>query len=621
MEKSFSVYKTKYTYMDYNRFKTRANPIPPETDERESQLRLFDRDNPDINLFNSIDDELIALAGSEILVYKYEVDMAFDDLYGENRQKAINPVPVLVNGHYDPKPFEENLGEFGLELVNDQIFTFNKAYIETKLGRKLISGDIIMPRFQGSYFEITEVQEDSFANYGVYHLVATCKVLRDTKGLLPDSAGTTEAVLGQTVADGDTTIDYQGSRGNRPAGYPWDPNVGMFWDTKLRGIYLEWGGTLLANMLELSNQNNANGAKLLIKYPAWAKWQDRHDEVILMLGPLIESAISLGFQPVIRFNPFGEGDGPKEIKGNLLNGVDLIKHLGISVVNPATGKSLASFWKTWKDFDQGRLIWAFANKNGNSWPQLEADKDWEEFVQVETNFFKFAAANGWKRFALTDDSGPVALSKWVRARRDSMIAVDTRIWDYVEYLGYHEYDLANGFPVKMLWLKEALKAWGIDKPLVGEERAPNFTPGRLGKQERRARRYALKTSSDVGKILRWSIQSHKFHKVPFVGFDLPMFWGEDPTPWGIIFMEEATAKPYDKETLYESPTNEQVKESLTRLNEGVTTPYGLVSLSPTYQEQLQKTAANVQGITSRFLPEAGVLKAVANVMRGQLYDI
>ena len=47
-----------------------------------------------------------------------------------------------MEGHYDPRAFEENLTEFGLEMTNDQIFTFNKSYIESKLGRPFDSGAI-----------------------------------------------------------------------------------------------------------------------------------------------------------------------------------------------------------------------------------------------------------------------------------------------------------------------------------------------------------------------------------------------------------------------------------------------------------------------------------------------
>ena len=44
-------------------------PIPQITGK--TQLSFFDQDNADINLFNLVDDELIRIAGSELLYYKF----------------------------------------------------------------------------------------------------------------------------------------------------------------------------------------------------------------------------------------------------------------------------------------------------------------------------------------------------------------------------------------------------------------------------------------------------------------------------------------------------------------------------------------------------------------------
>ena len=150
-------------------------------------LNLFDENNPDISLFNLIDEEIIGLGGSEFYVYKYEIDGATtDDLYGEDRlKKYFNK--TLVRGHYEPLAIQEDLGEFGIQLTNDQTFTFNKAYIESKLGRNLHAGDAIQPRFQNIMFEVFEVQEDAFQSYGVYHLVASAKVRRDLESLIDES--------------------------------------------------------------------------------------------------------------------------------------------------------------------------------------------------------------------------------------------------------------------------------------------------------------------------------------------------------------------------------------------------------------------------------------------------
>lgn len=156
---------------------------PPESFpevESGSPLSLFDRSNPDKNLFNLIDDEIIKLSGSEVLLYKYSKSDDHDEVYMENKRKAISSQPVILFGHYDPRVVEENLTQFGVEVQNDQVFTFNKSYVERVVGRSIIIGDILKPSFQDMKFEVYEVQEDSFESYGIYHLMVHCKLLRDS---------------------------------------------------------------------------------------------------------------------------------------------------------------------------------------------------------------------------------------------------------------------------------------------------------------------------------------------------------------------------------------------------------------------------------------------------------
>jgi hypothetical protein len=186
-----------------NRFKRNLNSVPSLASDyvdsmTQNDLSMFHLDNPDIELFNLIDGELIKLAGSEILIYRYEGSKIVDDIYDEDRQKIINPVPIKLYGHYDPRSVEETLSEFGLEIENDQIFTFNLSEIEKKVGRKLIPGDIIKPLFQDLFYEVFEAQEASFEVYGVYHLNVTTKLLRDSDDRIPMLVDSTpEAVTGE----------------------------------------------------------------------------------------------------------------------------------------------------------------------------------------------------------------------------------------------------------------------------------------------------------------------------------------------------------------------------------------------------------------------------------------
>tara|TARA_Y100000034_G_scaffold78610_1_gene94472 strand:- start:1044 stop:1634 length:591 start_codon:yes stop_codon:yes gene_type:complete len=163
-----------------------TTPVPqiPDLEElSDSTLNMFDPANPDIGLFNLIDDEIIRLSGSKMMYYKYYQNADYDPVYMEARNKPIAKDPILVHGHYEPRILEENLTQFGIELTNDQIFIFNKSYIEKVLSREVIPGDVILPEFQNQKYEIIEAQEDSFEVYGVYHIVCTAKIFRDSSDM------------------------------------------------------------------------------------------------------------------------------------------------------------------------------------------------------------------------------------------------------------------------------------------------------------------------------------------------------------------------------------------------------------------------------------------------------
>lgn len=152
--------------------------------DRESELNLYDMNNPDIGLFHLMDDELIKLSGSKIRYYKYFPSKEYDEVYEEEQVKVISEEGIVVFGHYDPKAIEETLSRFGLVTESDQLFTFNTEYIKRKIGRSPIPGDVLEPQFQGIKFRIYEVQEDSFESYGKYHSVCTAKLLKGSEHIV-----------------------------------------------------------------------------------------------------------------------------------------------------------------------------------------------------------------------------------------------------------------------------------------------------------------------------------------------------------------------------------------------------------------------------------------------------
>tara|TARA_R110002012_G_scaffold295461_1_gene491993 strand:+ start:278 stop:874 length:597 start_codon:yes stop_codon:yes gene_type:complete len=193
--------------MSKKNFKVGVKPPPlPKLEESDGRLNFFDPANPDINLFNLVDDEMIKISGSEILYYAYlQGDTQYDEVYMEARNKPLSKDPVLVYGHYEPRVLEENLGQFGIELTNDQVFVFNKSYMEQRIRGFLKPGDVLQPKFQNQKYEIIEVQEDSFEIYGVYHLVCAAKLLRDSADVQDTPLTATSNPMGQQAFP--TTIE------------------------------------------------------------------------------------------------------------------------------------------------------------------------------------------------------------------------------------------------------------------------------------------------------------------------------------------------------------------------------------------------------------------------------
>ena len=161
------------------RFKTNRQMQDLPKIQGSTPLSFYDPTNPDVNLFNLVDDEIIRISGSPLHYYKQLINDTYDEVYLESANKAVTSEPIVVHGFYEPSVVEEVLSNFGIELTNDQSFVFNKSYIESELSREPRIGDQVKPMFQNQKYELTEVQEDSFEMYGVYHYVCTAKLLRD----------------------------------------------------------------------------------------------------------------------------------------------------------------------------------------------------------------------------------------------------------------------------------------------------------------------------------------------------------------------------------------------------------------------------------------------------------
>ena len=172
--------------------------------------------------------EMFQVGGTDVLVHRYigpgaavqgdtpstpqyltdNVANIQDLLFLENRDRKYDPDIYVMRGVYNIQDIDFNLSQFGLFLQNDTIFiTFHITDTIEKLGRKLISGDVIeLPHLKDQYAlndltyalkrfyvieEVTRAAEGFSATWYPHLYRAKCKPLVDSqefKQILDDIA-------------------------------------------------------------------------------------------------------------------------------------------------------------------------------------------------------------------------------------------------------------------------------------------------------------------------------------------------------------------------------------------------------------------------------------------------
>jgi len=161
--------------------------------------------------------EMFQVGGTDVLIHKYlgtltpekgspsqpkypttDPFQIQDLLFLENRDRKYDPDVYILRGVYNVQDADFNLSQFGLFLQNDTVFvTFHINDTVEKLGRKLISGDVIeLPHLKDEhalndlqfalkrFYVIEDVNRaaEGFSNLWYPHLYrAKCKPLVDSQ--------------------------------------------------------------------------------------------------------------------------------------------------------------------------------------------------------------------------------------------------------------------------------------------------------------------------------------------------------------------------------------------------------------------------------------------------------
>ena len=132
-------------------------------------LRQFDPENPDHNLFNCWDSEIIKIGGS--IVFYYSVHISFNTLdkqYYEDRGKLWSPIPIQLYCYYEPIPNQNAQTPFGIDAPDEMVFEFNYREVLKILGHPPTVGSRLFTPHKRENWIIKQRNDGEFKLWGQF---------------------------------------------------------------------------------------------------------------------------------------------------------------------------------------------------------------------------------------------------------------------------------------------------------------------------------------------------------------------------------------------------------------------------------------------------------------------
>lgn len=145
-------------------------------------LQQFDPENPEFNLFNLWDQEVIQQGGSPIYYYEVMIQtQTVDPLYIEDRGKLWSPVPVQLWGYYEPVASQNAQGLFGIDAPDEMTFEFNYRDVLKRIGHPPKVGSRLFTPHKGENWVIIQNADDEFKMWGQLRLKIICQKFQESK--------------------------------------------------------------------------------------------------------------------------------------------------------------------------------------------------------------------------------------------------------------------------------------------------------------------------------------------------------------------------------------------------------------------------------------------------------
>lgn len=135
-------------------------------------MTQFDPENPEHNLLNSYDQEVIQLFGSPIFYYELFIQkQTIDPLYREDRGKIWASVPIQLFCSYDPIPSQNYISPFGIDSPDEIKFEFNYRAVLKAIGHPPKVGSRLFTPHKRENWVIVQRNVGEFRLWGELRLI------------------------------------------------------------------------------------------------------------------------------------------------------------------------------------------------------------------------------------------------------------------------------------------------------------------------------------------------------------------------------------------------------------------------------------------------------------------
>ena len=144
-------------------------------------LQQFDPENPEHDLFNVWDQEVIEIGGSPLFYYEIFINVNnIDSLYMEARDKIWSQHPICVTGYYEPIHSQNFMNAFGIGSPDEMMFEFNYRHVLATIGHAPKIGSRIFSPHKRENWVVIQRNVEVFKLWGEVRLQVMCQRFQES---------------------------------------------------------------------------------------------------------------------------------------------------------------------------------------------------------------------------------------------------------------------------------------------------------------------------------------------------------------------------------------------------------------------------------------------------------